>query len=638
MPEPGAVIADRWLLGEELGGGGFATVFRGSRVSDGLLGAIKVILPHQTGSTRETAVRFAREVEALARIDEPHTVRLLDHGKTPSGLLFLVCELVEGKDLSTVIAERGPIEPSIVRHVMTQLLYALRAAHRAGLLHRDIKPSNIRVQADGADPWRVKLLDFGIARDERLERGGKLTATGVLIGTPRYMSPEQLRALPLGPASDLYSVGLVAAEMLTGHSAARDGSVQAQLSRVLTADAIALPGNVDHVLRRTLSALLRPQASERPQSADAVLRMLSGGHDMRSPSPAHERGPTGRERPWRILAPILGLCVLLAVLTGYVIGDPKSEPTVRARPAQAVVQAPRADIGAIASTTDFARPEDTQELDGPDAAFRDPKPLREGALEKIGLELPEHLFEVYYWLPIGFDYERQYPVLIVFPDQFDTPVRLLEHSDLWEVADSEQFLLILISQPFDFNWSRSDFHMIEASMERVERKGIKLERRNIFGLGIGRGGRMAEHMGCRVDNVRGVVTTAYRSTSLSYCRRKRPHLHIAEMHSPQVPTAGGRSCTAIANTSPVLPLADHIADWRKLHGCGGERVEHGDSRCYTWKCETPFVVCELDGGQYWVAPREKYIDLDCQVPPTSDPIEPVLAKFLATHRQGGKGE
>ena len=277
MPEPGAVIADRWLLGEELGGGGFATVFRGSRVSDGLPGAVKVILPHKSGSARETVARFGREVEALARINEPHIVRLLDHGKTASGLLFLVSELVEGEDLSEVIARRAPLEPSIVRHVLMQLLRALGAAHRAGLLHRDIKPANIRIQANDADPWRVKLLDFGIARDERLESDGKLTATGVLIGTPRYMSPEQLRAAPLSAASDLYSLGVVAFEMLSGAHQMHGGSLGEQLQRIVDQNSMQLPPTVDPGLRYVVDSLLRPAPADRMQSAEAVLRALESG-------------------------------------------------------------------------------------------------------------------------------------------------------------------------------------------------------------------------------------------------------------------------------------------------------------------------------------------------------------------------
>ena len=155
--------------------------------------------------------RFAREAAAAAHVKSPHVVQMLDHGVTDDGLPYIVMELLEGRDLGKLVRERR-LTPYETAHVIEHVALALGQAHSKGIVHRDIKPNNIFLCDVGASMPFVKLFDFGIARsgDEQL------TATGHVVGTPSYMSPEQLSGETVGPKSDLWSLGMVTFKALTG--------------------------------------------------------------------------------------------------------------------------------------------------------------------------------------------------------------------------------------------------------------------------------------------------------------------------------------------------------------------------------------------------------------------------------------
>jgi eukaryotic-like serine/threonine-protein kinase len=154
--------------------------------------------------------RFMQEAEVAAKFSHPNAVRVYDAGED-DGILFLVMELLEGPSLAGVLADRGPLEVIEATDIASQILAAVGAGHEAGLVHRDIKPSNILFAGDGS----AKLADFGIAKSVSA-LAIPLTATGQVIGTPRYLSPEQVMGRPASPRSDLYAVGVVLFEMLTG--------------------------------------------------------------------------------------------------------------------------------------------------------------------------------------------------------------------------------------------------------------------------------------------------------------------------------------------------------------------------------------------------------------------------------------
>jgi len=202
------VVAGRYAIQEELGRGASATVFR---ARDTLLQrpvALKVISA-SLAADPEFKWRFEQEALLSAKLDHPHIVTVHDVGTLPDGRGFIAMRLLEGPSLDRLLTERGKLPPDQVVDLIKQLASALDYTHAAGLVHRDVKPSNVKVDASG---WAT-LTDFGIAR--ALD-SARVTLPGLTIGTPRYMSPEQVRGEEASPATDVYSLGVMAYEMLAG--------------------------------------------------------------------------------------------------------------------------------------------------------------------------------------------------------------------------------------------------------------------------------------------------------------------------------------------------------------------------------------------------------------------------------------
>jgi serine/threonine-protein kinase len=204
----------RYELAEPLGHGAHGTVYRAVQSPLDREVALKL----WDGASLDTPGsfdRWAREVKLLKRLAHPNTVRLFDFGTTDQGVPFIVFELLRGRPLGEEIA-RGPMPAARVARVAGQVLRALMEAHGLGIVHRDIKPSNLLLVDFAGETDFVKLLDFGVARGVDIGPSRAITQSGQLIGTPRYMAPEQVKEGQLGPATDLYALGLTMAEMLAG--------------------------------------------------------------------------------------------------------------------------------------------------------------------------------------------------------------------------------------------------------------------------------------------------------------------------------------------------------------------------------------------------------------------------------------
>ncbi len=215
------VVADRYTLGERLGSGGMAVVYR---ATDRVLHrdvAVKVL--RDTADDETDRLRFTTEARTLAALSHRHLVMVLDAGTT-GDQPFLVMELVEGVTLSQRIAD-GPLPPDEVAVIGAQLADALAYAHDRGVIHRDVKPGNVLLGAGG-----VKLADFGIAR--LVGDTVRHTKTGQAIGTAAYISPEQVLGHDVTPAADVYALGLVLLEVLTGERAYPGSSTEAALARL----------------------------------------------------------------------------------------------------------------------------------------------------------------------------------------------------------------------------------------------------------------------------------------------------------------------------------------------------------------------------------------------------------------------
>jgi serine/threonine-protein kinase len=213
----GRTLNNRYLVQKKIGEGGFGAVFEGKQVATGREVALKVLHPHNVSDSTVVA-RFRREAEACSRLRNSHTVTIYDFDETSDGILYLVMELCRGRSLQQIQKTEGPVPPARALAILQQIADALGEAHAQGLVHRDMKPENVMVETrDGED--FVKVLDFGIAKivsGDAAKKGPALTAFGQTVGTLEFMSPEQLRGQALDGRSDLYAIGIMAYEMLTG--------------------------------------------------------------------------------------------------------------------------------------------------------------------------------------------------------------------------------------------------------------------------------------------------------------------------------------------------------------------------------------------------------------------------------------
>ncbi len=204
MPD---IIDNRYEIIRRLGSGGMADVFLARDTHLGREVAIKVLY-QRYADDNEFVARFRREAQSAAGLNHPHIVSIYDRGEA-DGSYYIAMEYLEGRSLKQVISERGPLEPALAIDISEQILQALQFAHENNVIHRDIKPHNIIINSRN----QVKVTDFGIARAGSAAR---MTETGSIIGTAQYLSPEQAKGLAVEQGSDLYSLGIVLYEMLTG--------------------------------------------------------------------------------------------------------------------------------------------------------------------------------------------------------------------------------------------------------------------------------------------------------------------------------------------------------------------------------------------------------------------------------------
>lgn len=605
----------------ELGRGGYSIVYRAVDMSTGATVALKALQPDDGLQYSTTRIRrFHREAEVLRLLDSPYIVRLLNAGTAPDGLLYLVFELVDGVDLSNWMS--GPVSPALVRQVIAQVLDALTDAHEAGVLHRDIKPSNIRVWSDNG--IRTKLLDFGIARPLKLA-GPALTATGELVGTVRFLAPEQLRGAEPTPAADLYSLGLVAFEMLTGersdkHRMAHGAQIQLDRARV-----------PDDRLRRTVNRMLSDNPAERPPSARAARQALDREPSSSRSSTLREIRP---ERPAWVVPALGGLAAAIVIAAGgWVYMQAKQPPapipppaTTRVLPTPAAAPEPPAEDRTVEDEPAAAPAIPTNRGCGIDPPF-----LGRGRLRALdGMTARDVVAHV----PREYDPNRRHPLIILLHQWGDDAGVFLDATRLSRLAEKEQFVIIAPQDGPLYPWADvEDMEAVRWALE-LARDELCIDDQRIYGLGNGDGGMIVEQMPCELE-VAAIATTAFRNRpaqiECDWTKTKPvPYLMISGTADQYNPIEGGEGCD-----DTKISLADKEQIWRDRHGCAeGHSVRKiKTSECWTFRnCAVPLQSCRADGGHQWpYAPKRDVDWKNCDGQAADFPYRDIIWQFFSEH-------
>jgi len=231
-------------------------------------------------SAPETVRRFEREAQATSQLRGPHIVQIYDFGASEDGLYYLAMEYLKGMDLGTMVERFGPLPPARAVRFIVQACEALDEAHAAGIIHRDLKPHNLFVTRVGEDPDFLKLLDFGVVRLRVPEAGDdRLTATGLLVGTPAYVAPELWLGAPADERSDIYALGVTLHYLLTGQTPVEAWLPAEALASMPAADGLAAPAGVPEALWAVATQCLARRPDVRIASARALQQALMAAVD-----------------------------------------------------------------------------------------------------------------------------------------------------------------------------------------------------------------------------------------------------------------------------------------------------------------------------------------------------------------------
>jgi serine/threonine-protein kinase len=369
----GRVIAGRYRVLARLGAGGMGQVYKAEHIRMGSLCAIKLMNPALERDP-EALSRFAREAAHASRISHANIARVYDFGETQDGLLFLAMEFAEGETLSKIIARDGALPPARAAALARQVADALAAAHELGTVHRDIKPDNIIVNTTKSGRETAKVVDFGIAKGLNAPVDEQVTRAGFVVGNPKYMSPEQLIGEATDARGDVYSLGCVLFEMLTGQPAFSASGGAAQLTKRLTEPPPSprvrqpdVPAELDAIVTRAMArdpeARFESAAAMRDALTTVVEAITTGRSRIHTDgswmavkpqeAPAPRPGER-RARRWlepRRLLPLAGLGVLFVAVIIQLARTGPNEPAPpdSATPAGAAGPGPAAAGGSPAA-------------------------------------------------------------------------------------------------------------------------------------------------------------------------------------------------------------------------------------------------------------------------------------------------
>jgi serine/threonine-protein kinase len=271
----GQTLGDRYLISRRLGEGGMSYVYLARDLGSGRELAVKVLSPRLSRDPGSVE-RLRREAAIAMRLDHPNVCRILGFGETAHPLIYLVMPYLAGEPLSDHEIRRGPLPATDGIPLLLQICRGLEHAHGLHIVHRDLKPENVMLVPDRDVPGgtRAVVMDFGLAKERTAEpEVVKLTQTGIVLGTPEFMSPEQIRGKPLDGRSDVYAVGVLAFELFTGRLPFAGKTPQEMMLARLKGEPLRLravrpelPGKLEEVIAKSLA----PEPAERHQSMDEL--------------------------------------------------------------------------------------------------------------------------------------------------------------------------------------------------------------------------------------------------------------------------------------------------------------------------------------------------------------------------------